>query len=162
MINSENLINDGLDMTTCLNNGIVPFSYNQGIILSGLAELTWATGLDSYNELANTLALSSIPAITVNGILHESCEPNCSGDEQQFKGVLGRNIQFLVNRADVLPDSTRATYVNILQTSADAIWADDQVNNQLGLIWSGPDGQTATVQTQGSALDAIVGAACVT
>ncbi len=162
LINSDNTINNGLVLSTCKNDGNIVFSYNQGIILSGLAELTWSTGDNSYNELANTIALAAISALTdSNGILHEACEATgCDGDEEQFKGVFGRNIQFLVNRANVLPESTAATYRNFLQVNANAIWASDQGNNQLGLVWSGPKG-TATVQTQSSALDAIVGAACV-
>jgi hypothetical protein len=66
----------------------------------------------------------------------------------------------MVNRANSMPDSTRATYISFLQTNANVIWEDDQVNNQLGLVWSGPTG-TVTIQTQSSALDVIVGAACV-
>lgn len=149
-------------MSTCKNDGNIVFSYNQGIILSGLAELTWATGDAKYNELANTIATAAIHALTdSNGILHEACEATgCDGDEEQFKGVFGRNIQFLVNRATVLPDATRALFTNFLEVNANAIWANDQANNQLGLVWSGPSG-TATIQTQSSALDAIVGAACV-
>lgn len=162
MINSNNLINDGLDLTSCQNNGATVFTYNQGIILSGLAELTWASGDDSYNTLANTLATATISQMTdTNGILHDTCEPNaCNADLQQFKGIFGRNIQFLYNRASILPADTKTLYQSFLQKNADAIWTSDQVNNQLGLVWSGPD-STATIQTQSSALDAIVGAAAV-
>lgn len=162
LINSENTINNGLVLETCKNDGNIVFSYNQGILLSGLAELTWATGDSKYNELANTIATAAIHALTDdNGILHEACESTgCDGDEEQFKGVFGRNIQFLVNRASVLPDETRTLFTDFLKTNANAIWADDQASNQLGLVWSGPSG-TATIQTQSSALDAIVGAACV-
>jgi predicted alpha-1,6-mannanase (GH76 family) len=150
-------------LSTCKNDGNLVFTYNQGIILSGLAELAWATGNNSYNDLANTLALAGIDHLTdANGILHEPCEATgCDGDEQQFKGIFGRNIQFLYNRATDLPAATAATYKNFLLVNANAIWADDQVNNQLGLVWSGPE-TTATIQTQSSALDVIVGAACVT
>jgi predicted alpha-1,6-mannanase (GH76 family) len=162
LINSNNTINNGLVLSTCKNDGNIVFSYNQGILLSGLAELTWATGDNTYNELANTIATAAIHALTdSNGILHEACEATgCDGDEEQFKGVFGRNIQFLVNRATVLPAETRTLFTNFLEVNANAIWADDQASNQLGLVWSGPSG-TATIQTQSSALDAIVGAACV-
>jgi len=163
LINSQNVINNGLDLSTCKNDGNYVFSYNQGIILAGLAELTWASGDSKYNVLANTIAVAAIANLTdANGILHEPCESTgCNGDEEQFKGVFGRNIQFLYQRANVLPTETATLYKNFLTTNADSIWADDQVDNQLGLVWSGPSG-TATVQTQSSALDAIVGAACVT
>jgi len=162
LINSDNVINNGLVLSTCKNDGNIVFSYNQGILLSGLAELTWSTGDAKYNQLANTIALAAIANLTdANGILHEPCEKTgCNSDTQQFKGIFGRAIQFLVNRAMVMPAATRATYVDFLRRNADSIWAYNQVDNQLGLVWSGPKG-TATIQTQSSALDAIVGAACV-
>jgi len=42
MINSQNLINDGLDLSTCKNNGQNTWSYNQGVTLGGLPELNRA------------------------------------------------------------------------------------------------------------------------
>lgn len=95
-----------------------------------------------------------------DGILTDPCDGGCNSDTEQFKGIFGRGIQFLANRATVLPDATRKIYVDFLRKNADSIWAYDQVDNQLGLVWSGPKG-TASIQTQSSALDAIVGAACV-
>lgn len=162
LINSQNLINNGIVLATCKNDGNLVFTYNQGIILAGLAELSWATGDSTYGDLANTLALAGISQLTdANGILHEPCEATgCDPDEQQFKGVFARNIQFLYNREMNLSTDTAATYKNFLLVNANAIWADDQVDNQLGLVWSGPEG-SSTVQTQSSALDVIVGAACV-
>lgn len=161
LINSDNVINNGLNIATCQNDGSYVFSYNQGILLSGLAELTWSTGDSKYNDLANTIALAAMKNLTnAAGILTDPCDRGCNSDTEQFKGVFGRAIQFLVNRATVLDDATRATYVNFLKVNADSIWAYDQVDNQLGLVWSGPKG-TASIQTQSSALDAIVGAACV-
>jgi len=164
LINSQNVINNGLKLDTCKNDGLPVFTYNQGILLAGLAEMTWSTGDSKYNELANTIATATISLMTdSNGILHEACEASntCSPDLQQFKGVFGRNIQFLYNRGMVLPDEMKTLYRSFLQKNADAIWSYDQADNQLGLVWSGPYTK-ATVQTQSSALDAIVGAACVT
>jgi predicted alpha-1,6-mannanase (GH76 family) len=165
MINSGNIINDGLDISVspCTNNGLEGWTYNQGVILSGLAELTWSTGDSSYNNLANTLAAASMAHYANNSqlILHEPCEPNCDSDLSQFKGIYGRNIQFLVSRADVLSTGLRSQFVEFLQNNANDIWADDRgVDNQLGLVWSGSAG-TVTVETQCSALDVIVGAAAV-
>ena len=166
MINSKNIINDGLDFTKspCVNNGIEGWTYNQGVILSGLAELTWSTGDAKYNNLANTLATASMAhyANNSNLILHETCEPNCDSDLSQFKGIYGRNIQFLVNRANILPANLKTQFITFLQNNANAIWASDKgVNNQLGLVWSGEPNVVATMETQSSALDAIVGAAAV-
>jgi predicted alpha-1,6-mannanase (GH76 family) len=166
MINSKNIINDGLNTAVkpCANNGAEGWTYNQGVILSGLAELTWSTGDPSYNNLANTLATASMAHYANNSqlILHEVCEPNCDSDLSQFKGIYGRNIQFLVNRANILPANLKAQFVEFLQNNANDIWASDRgANNQLGLVWSGEPNVVATVETQSSALDAIVGAACV-
>ena len=163
MINSNSLVNDGLN-STCQNNGIVAFTYNQGVILSGLTEMAWSSGDNSYNDLANSLALAGIAHFTnSSGILHEPCEPNsCDGDEQQFKGVFARNVQFMVSRANSMPDSARATYIGFLQTNANAIWVDED-NYKFGLVWSVPlqDQQLATIETQSSALDMLVAAAAV-
>lgn len=163
MLNSANTINNGILLSTCKNDGNLVFTYNQGIILGGLAEMTWATGDDSYTELANTIATAAIGALTdSNGILHEPCEATgCDADEGQFKGIFARNVAFLYKRATVLPAATATLYQTFLQTNANALWADDFSDYNLGLVWSGPY-QTADVQTQSSALDAIVGATIVT
>ena len=66
----------------------------------------------------------------------------------------------MANRIGNLDSATKTKYVNFLKTNANAIWATDQINAKLGLVWSGPE-KTSTLQTQSSALDALVGAACV-
>ena len=40
MINAENNINNGFDLTTCMNDNEMIWSYNPGLILSGLVELS--------------------------------------------------------------------------------------------------------------------------
>ncbi|POS83436.1 hypothetical protein EPUL_006162 [Erysiphe pulchra] len=162
LINGENLINNALDLKTCKNDGNFVFTYNQGILLSGLAEMTWATNDSQYADLADVIALATIKAMTgSDGILREPCEPTgCNGDQEQFKGIFNRNVQYLYKRNPSLPRETAAIYKNFLQKNADSIWARNNVDNQMGLVWSGPKGRVS-VQTQSSALDAIVGAAAV-
>lgn len=90
MINGNNLINDGLDINpdgSCTNNGAQIWSYNQGVVLGGLVELSRATGNSEYLSEATSIAEAAIEALSEDGILHESCEPNdCGGDGSQFKG----------------------------------------------------------------------------
>jgi len=165
MVNSNLQINDGLiwDQASgkCINNNGPVFTYNQGAWLSGITELAWSAGGD-FNRWAQALASATISQMTVNGILHDTCDESdsCDGDLQQFKGVFARNVQFIVNRANEIPDATKAAYVAFLQQNADSVWASDQSDGWLGQEWSGPYNQ-ATVQTQSSALDVIVGAASV-
>ncbi|WPH03688.1 Hypothetical protein R9X50_00657100 [Acrodontium crateriforme] len=155
MINSEYTINDGLD-NSCKNNGGTVWSYNQGVILGGLTELSRATNDAQYIDEAKKIADAAIAALTTNGILHDPCEPNCGADGSQFKGVFARNLQLLQQA------SPEARYKQFLQDNADSIWAHDRnANNELSLIWSGPFVQTANASTQSSALDAITGALAV-
>lgn len=163
LINSHNLLNDGLDLSTCTNNGEATFSYNQGVILTGLVELTWATGDASYTTLANSIATSAIQSLNSSptNTLIDPCEPDaCDGDEKQFKGIFARNVMFMVKRASGLTSEQTAFYKDFLTRNADSIWKHDMSWGKLGLVWGGPY-QTASAQTQMSGLDALVGAAAV-
>lgn len=90
IINDQNLINDGLEIDSddsCFNNGDTVWSYNQGVILGGLVELSRATGDFGYLSGATSIAEAAIEALSEGGILHESCEANgCGADGSQFKG----------------------------------------------------------------------------
>ncbi|MCJ1360246.1 MAG: hypothetical protein MMC33_010249 [Icmadophila ericetorum] len=163
MINSENLIHNGLDTKVCReknitqsDNGTV-WTYNQGVILGGLLELTRAVGDESMLRAAESIASAAITHLTdVNGILHEFCEPNyCHGDGSQFKGIFLRNLgklQIVLQRPD---------FSTFIKKNAQSIWNNDRgVGSNLGLVWSGPF-LGADASTQSSALDALVAAAVV-
>ncbi|KAI7358308.1 Six-hairpin glycosidase [Hortaea werneckii] len=152
MINSQSTINDGLDLDTCENNGGTVWSYNQGVILGGLTELSRATGDDSYITRAKEIADAAIAALTEDGILHDPCEPDCGGDGSQFKGVFARNLQILQKA------SPEQRYASFLDANADSIWDHDREGSELSLIWSGPFITPANASTQSSAMDALIGA----
>ena len=156
MINAQSTINDGLNITTCQNNDGTVWSYNQGVILGGLEELSRAdtTNSRSYISTAKRIADAAIANLTdANGILHDPCEPDCGADGSQFKGVFARNLQLLYNAS---PDEN---YRRFLQDNANSIWANDRnAQNELSLIWSGPFVTPANASTQSSALDALIGA----
>jgi predicted alpha-1,6-mannanase (GH76 family) len=82
-------VNNGLDLTTCGNDNGTVWSYNQGVILGGLVELSRALPDDSsYLRSANDIATAALKVLTdLNGILHDPCEPNCGADCPQFKGI---------------------------------------------------------------------------
>lgn len=161
MINSQNLINDGLD-GNCKNNGYQTWSYNQGVVLGGLVELSMATGDVKYLERAMTIAKAAIKALqNADGILLETdqCElkaGNCGRDGQQFRGIFVRNVRYLNS---VAPDKDLTDFVT---RNADSIWAKDRSgdDNKLGVAWAGPY-LPATGPTQSSALDALVAAIAI-
>lgn len=157
MINSRNLINDGLAITnaaTCANNRKTTWTYNQGVILNGLVELSKASVEESMRQSADQIAMAAILLLTdSNGILHDPCEPRCGADGVQFKGIFVRNLARLYS---VHPEPA---YKAFILANADAIWERSQGPGvQFGQVWSGPfTGSNAGIQS--SALDAIVSAA---
>lgn len=154
MINSQNLINDGLT-DNCTNNGEETWTYNQGVVLGALVELNKASPDSSYISEAKSIASAAISNLAVNGILHESCEPDCGGDGSQFKGVFMRNLGIL-NTAS--PETQYTTFIN---DNANSILSNDDENGQLSISWAGPFVSPANASTQGSAMDALVAAVTV-
>lgn len=159
MINAQHLVNDGLTSTNpqaCVNNGRTTWSYNQGVILGGLAELhradPEATALQTAREIAAAALLHLTDAA---GILHDTCEPNCGADGTQFKGIFVRNLLAL---NDSSPDPQYRVFVH---ANADSIWKHDRSpRDEFGTVWSGPF-RTGNAASQSSALDALVAAAAL-
>lgn len=155
MINSSHLINDGLN-AHCENNHKTTWTYNQGVILGGLAELYRTTHNATLLVEARNIALATLASpvlVDKFGILHEPCEPNCGGDGTQFKGIFMRNLSEL---NDVAP---QPQYERFIRVNARSIWAGAHAPGyQLGLIWAAPYG-VVNASTQSSAADALVAAA---
>ncbi|EFQ30727.1 glycosyl hydrolase [Colletotrichum graminicola] len=155
MINAKGTINDGLD-STCKNNGANVWSYNQGVVLGGLVELSQASGDKSVLTDATNIAEAAIKQLAdSNGILHDTCEPNCGSDGNQFKGVFVRNLRYL---QAVAP---RDDFKTFLLNNADSNWSTNRdAQGRLGVVWSGPS-QGVSGPTHSSALDSIVAAVAV-
>lgn len=154
MINSQNLVNDGLTSTNpnaCTNNGNRTWSYNQGVILGGLVELYNADKDATLLPQAQAIAGAAIASLAPNGIL---ADPTVSGgDAPQFKGVFTRNLMYLYAAAP------NAQYKTFVDANANSIWTNDRGGSyEFGGLWQGPfDSGDATRQT--SALDTLVAAA---
>jgi predicted alpha-1,6-mannanase (GH76 family) len=165
MINSDNLINDGLNSETCENNGEPTWSYNQGVILGALAELYRATDdssyLDAAEAIANAVTTPGSTMLDSNGVLVDGCDRdhNCTGDALQFKGIFTRNLRMLQS---VRPSTQ---WHDFLETNAQAIWNNDREvvdgNCFHGVYWIGPY-TTADGSSQSSAQDAFNAALSVT
>jgi predicted alpha-1,6-mannanase (GH76 family) len=154
MINADSLINDGLD-DHCANNHGTTWTYNQGVVLGGLAALYLQVHDPAMLAKAGSIAvgaLSSRALTDKNGILHDVCEPKCGGDGTQFKGIFVRNLRLL---NEVAPS---VRYRDFVHANALSIWKGTEAPEYgIGEKWSAPYGP-ANASTQSSGEDALVAA----
>ncbi len=157
MINSQSLINDGLTKPDtphpCINNGETTWTYNQGVILGGLVNLSHINADPSLIAIANNIATATITQLVHNGILQEPCEPtnSCHGNNPpQFKGIFIRYLRLLMEV------SNKPEYTSFLQLNANSAWNKDRqtANNYeyFGMVWYGPFDHPGAIR-QTSALD---------
>jgi predicted alpha-1,6-mannanase (GH76 family) len=156
MINGSDLVNDGVG-SNCQNNGAPTWTYNQGVILAGLAQLYQATGNRSLLATAEQIARAAIRQLTVGGVLTEPCRgAGCAArldrDTQAFKGIFVEDLKVLAVTAGT------SQFNAFFTKQARAIDADDTGgSHDFGMSWSGPAADVSSA-TQASALDALVAA----
>jgi predicted alpha-1,6-mannanase (GH76 family) len=159
IINADGLINDGLDPATCKNDGKTTFTYNQGVVLAGLSELSRAgTGAESsaaYLSAANGIASSVLAhLLDPSGILTEPvASPSLDETSAQFKGAFVRGLSTL---NEWVPQER---YKSFLERNADAAWSQPKVDG--GVIvdrWQGGSGR-GDASSHASGIDVLVAAA---
>jgi predicted alpha-1,6-mannanase (GH76 family) len=160
MIGEPGLVNDGLT-ADCKNNGKPAYTYNQGVILGGLAGLYEITGDEGYLRQGESIAdaalrdLTSPPTANPAGILIEPGEADMvgrRGDGSQFKGVFVRHLY------DFYLHSRRPAYRDFILRNAQSIWDNSRSpQNQFGCRWTGPF-DVADASRQISALEALTAA----
>jgi predicted alpha-1,6-mannanase (GH76 family) len=159
LIGASGLVNDGLT-PACENNGGTTWTYNQGVILGGLAALYEITGDGAYLRQGESIADAALRKLTSPpGILTEAHEAATGGtdrDRPQFKGIFVRYLY------DFYLHSSRPAYRDFILRNASSIWdASRNSGNQFGLCWAGPYDQ-ADASRQTAALDAFNAAVALT
>jgi predicted alpha-1,6-mannanase (GH76 family) len=150
------------------------YTYNQGVILAGLAQLYKATNNTAYLTEAEKIANAAInpklsPAtVTKQGVLNEpTCKigsTKCGSDAQSFKGIFVRGLKMLNETAPASKNKYKASYNKFFAVQARCIETKDTTKptttrDLLGMFWTGPAKPNLyTTYTTASGLDALVAA----
>jgi predicted alpha-1,6-mannanase (GH76 family) len=149
------------------NNGQPTWTYNQGIVLSGLSKLYLYTGDESFFQAALNLIDSVLASPLVNSsILVESCDPTltCNEDDWMFKGVFFEHLGYFLADIVGLGDLNLSTkqglvqnYSSFVHANAQAVWTNAMGSDgQIGNWWAGsPGDQQFGVETTGSGVAAV-------
>jgi predicted alpha-1,6-mannanase (GH76 family) len=176
LISSGYLVGNQLTGTPSSGCGVSTayYTYNQGVLVGALAQLSVATGnaslLTEAEDIASAVISSS--ALDPGGVLLESaCTLSlCPGNPDSFKGIFVQNLEMLATTAGT------SQYNAFFQDQSAAIQASDtNSSQQFGMFWDAPlsdDCSSITPSslasneadnycnsaTQASALDALVAA----
>ena len=136
LIGADGLVRDGLDESGCAPGGTV-FTYNQGVLMSALTELSALTGnpapRDRARQVADATTRPGSALTDSGGILHDPAEgwDDCFRDGAYFKAGLLRGLAEL-NAA--LPDHPYTAYAD---RQADIAYARSRnAFDQYSLSWS--------------------------
>ncbi|KAJ7825938.1 glycoside hydrolase family 76 protein [Mycena leptocephala] len=162
MRGANGLWNDGLTQDgTCKNNGQTTWTYNQGVIASGLSALYAVTKDASLLTEAEITLDATIKLMTTNNILRESCDNAASGgsvcnqDQQIFKGIWTKSVQYYLDRAN---DPARtAKYSAFLGSQSSGVFHfGTDAAGDVGSVWYAPNagGSIFTPKTSASGLEA--------
>jgi hypothetical protein len=149
------------------------WTYNQGILLSGLSGLYKFTGDEALIKVGQKLVDSVIASYLVpseSGVLVESCDPfrTCNQDQWMFKGIFFQHLGYFLEDVTAMQEialSTRKAlvekYSNVIQTNACAVWdVARQKDGTIGNWWDGPPGEEirrqVSVETHASGLGAVL------
>ena len=163
LINEASLVNDSPDNKGVNNNTESVWTYNQGVILSGLCELAGLTGDETYAGWAEKIADSFIknpvhvvprsgkgPAPVsppdqsgvINGILHEynDCDPQDGGPlpkgaEPGIGTTVFKGI-FVRNLAQLYLKTQKASYGQFITANAQSAIGHLNSGHQFGCNWA--------------------------
>lgn len=136
LIGGDGLVRDGLDESGCAPGGTV-FSYNQGVLMSGLTELSALTGdpapRNRARQVADATTRSGSTLTDSGGILHDPPEgwDDCFKDGAYFKAGLARGLDEL---DAALSDHPYTAYLD--RQAGSAYTRSRNAFDQYSLSWS--------------------------
>ncbi|KAI0311743.1 glycoside hydrolase, partial [Amylostereum chailletii] len=162
MRNSDGLWNDGLD-SNCRNNGENTWTYNQGVIASGLGALASITSNKTLLEEAELTMDAAVIHLTVDGFVKEICDDathsTCDGDSVYEQGLMMKHWQYYL---DFAADSARtAKYSAFSSKQSEGALRSKTPDNDIGSNWYTTTGSLISVQSTTAGLEAIIAAAKV-
>ena len=162
MQNAQGLLNDGLDGATCANNGQTTWTYNQGVLLSGLLRLSSATSNPAPTAALQRIANATMSLLTLDGILTEPCPGGtCGSDGQIFKGMFVKHLAYALAEGRALLDPAFvATARSFFSANAASLLAQDSCRDGgFGFRWDGSECDVESVATDSAALDLLLACA---
>ncbi|KAF9642923.1 Six-hairpin glycosidase [Thelephora ganbajun] len=143
------------------------WTYNQGVIASGLGLLYAATGNKTYLTEAEKTLDAAIDFMTVNGILKEVCDDatqsTCDEDQLIFKGIFTKHLQYYIDQAGRAARDKYSVFLSV-QSSAVYFYSTGADNaKDPGSVWYHQDngGSIYTPRSIASGLEAHIAAAKV-
>ncbi|WP_162293057.1 glycoside hydrolase family 76 protein [Actinophytocola xinjiangensis] len=136
LIGGDNLVRDGLDESGCAPGGTV-FTYNQGVLMSGLTALSALTGDPGprarARQVADATTRPGSPLTDSSGVLHDPAEgwDDCLKDGAYFKAGLARGL------AELNAAVSGGPYTAYLDRQADTAYSRSRnAFDQYSLSWS--------------------------
>ncbi|KAJ7750098.1 glycoside hydrolase family 76 protein [Mycena maculata] len=165
MFASNGLFDDGLTNDgTCSGTG-TQWTYNQGVVLVGLAYLYKFTQDEQYLTEAYDIVDATISTLTTNETLRDSCETNtanqCNANEETFKGIA---VFFVARFLEIGGTDNGSTMSDFIKAQADSMLANAVVSGSTStygsaLYAAGSSDAAGSASAQSSALGALVAAA---
>ncbi|KAH8708620.1 glycoside hydrolase [Phaeosphaeriaceae sp. PMI808] len=152
IINKDGLINDGIDKSTCKNDGKTTFTYNQGVVLAGLSELARAKSDGGFIAHANAIANTAMSKLSDNGILTEPVSGPLDEQGALFKGAFVRGLSTL-NK-----NERQQSFTDFLRRNAESAWRQGKVDGGVIDRWQGGS-KNSNAASHAAGVDVLVAAA---
>ncbi|MGB5499205.1 MAG: glycoside hydrolase family 76 protein [Maribacter sp.] len=127
------------------------WTYNQGVVLTGLVNLYKITGGETYLKSAESIVEATLNHLTNDNLILVEllCEPDdCNADAKQFKGVFMRHLMYLNQH------HPKKEYEFFIRKNIASIWTQSMIYGTIspGVTWDRLS--EANAATVSSALDA--------